>query len=55
MGYPVIILSFDYSGIKISPDDKQEYFTEFRNNDGEFIIPEVQAQFPLGGPVASIS
>lgn len=36
MGYPVLILSFIYSGIAISPDDRSEHFTTFENRNGEF-------------------
>jgi len=37
-GYPVLILSYYYSGILVSPDDESENFTTFENKGGEFIF-----------------
>ena len=38
MGYPVLILSFFYSGMPVSPDDRSEHFTTFENRNSEFIF-----------------
>jgi len=35
-GYYVLILSFYYSGNRVSPDDDSEYYTKFLNEDGIF-------------------
>lgn len=45
LGYPVIIMTFDYSGIKISPDDKQEFYTVFHDDDGEFVYLKYRRDF----------
>ncbi|HBE43235.1 MAG TPA: hypothetical protein DDW27_18955, partial [Bacteroidales bacterium] len=38
MGYPILVLSFLYAGIPISPDDRSDHFTTFENRNGEFIF-----------------
>ncbi len=45
MGYPVLILSYNYSGITISPGDNNEYFTVFAHENGEFIYRKYKRDF----------
>jgi len=44
-GYPILILSFYYSGRQISPDDDSEYFSSFENNNGDFIYNKYRRDF----------
>lgn len=44
-GYPVIILSYVYSGISKTPDENSEYFTTFENINGEFIFNKYKRDF----------
>ncbi|NLN29718.1 MAG: DEAD/DEAH box helicase, partial [Bacteroidales bacterium] len=45
MGYPVLILSYNYSGMAVSPGDKTEYFTVFAHENGEFIYRKYKRDF----------
>ena len=44
-GYPVLILSFSYSGYFFSPDDQSGYHTVFENNDGNFVFRKYRRDF----------
>lgn len=44
-GHAVLILSFDYSGNRISPDDQSEYLTKFRNESGDFTYLKYRRDF----------
>ncbi|NLA50457.1 MAG: hypothetical protein GX876_13490, partial [Bacteroidales bacterium] len=45
LGYPVLILSYNYSGIAISPGDNSGYFTVFGHENGEFIYRKYKRDF----------
>ena len=53
-GYPVLILSYYYSGHRISPDDRSEYFTQFENREGEFIYYRYRRDFKWEGKCRDI-
>jgi superfamily II DNA or RNA helicase len=45
-GIPVLILSFDYSGTNITPDDSSASFTIFENKGGDFIFRKYSRNLP---------
>lgn len=45
MGYPVLILSYNYSGMAVSPGDNSGYFTVFGHENGEFIYRKYKRDF----------
>lgn len=53
-GYPVLILSYNYSGRLVSPDDRSEYFTTFENRNGEFIYYKYRRDFHWEGQCSDI-
>jgi len=48
-GFPVLILSYYYSGRYISPDDPSEYLTVFWDKEGEFIYYRYKRDFEWEG------
>ena len=44
-GHPVLILSYYYSGIQVTPDDNSEYVTVFGNSGGNFTYRKYKRDF----------
>ena len=44
-GFAVLILSFYYSGNKISPEDPSDYITNFFENEGDFLFRKYRRDF----------
>ena len=53
-GFPVMILKFNYSGNFIFPSETDQSFTQFQNNNGEFMFRKFYRDFEWEGKCASI-